>query len=184
MFNWYLSYWGEFQGKKKKNTFLKMNLGYLIIIVVSYMCLCGESMRFKINICTVAQCLEVHTSFPLISILCWLDKECAAVRPEQSTSQFVSSNSANTENLSSKSRPRLIENEDRLPGAVLLARAKASGEVERGSSFCKQVSAYFDMQFGIFKGESGHYMKIIIYFMSSIICLCENCHYTSAQYQD
>ena len=69
-------------------------------------------MRFKINICTVAQCLEVHTSFPLISILCWLDKECAAVRPEQSTSQFVSSNSANTENLSSRSRPRLIENED------------------------------------------------------------------------
>ena len=130
-----------------------MNLGYLIIIVVSYMCLCGESMRFKINICTVAQCLEVHTSFPLISILCWLDKECAAVRPEQSTSQFVSSNSANTENLSSKSRPRLIENEDRLPGAVLLARAKASGEVERGSSFCKQVSAYFDMQFGIFQGR-------------------------------
>ncbi|KAF3958372.1 hypothetical protein CMV_016719 [Castanea mollissima] len=42
----------------------------------------------------------------------------------QSTSQFGSSNSANTENLSSTSRPRLIENEDRLPGAVLLARAR------------------------------------------------------------
>ncbi|KAK7834124.1 probable E3 ubiquitin-protein ligase RHY1A isoform X1 [Quercus suber] len=50
--------------------------------------------------------------------------ERAAVRPEQSTSQFVSSNSANTENLSSTSRPRLIENEDRLPGDVLLARAR------------------------------------------------------------
>ena len=132
----------------------------------------------------MAQCLEVHTSFPLISILCWLDEECAAVRPEQSTSQFVSSNSANTENLSSKSRPRLIENEDRLPGAVLLARAKASGEVERGSSFCKQVSAYFDMQFGIFQGWVWTLHEIIIYFMSSIICLCRNCHYTSAQYQD
>ncbi|KAF3958373.1 hypothetical protein CMV_016719 [Castanea mollissima] len=50
------------------------------------------------------------------------------VRPHleraQSTSQFGSSNSANTENLSSTSRPRLIENEDRLPGAVLLARAR------------------------------------------------------------
>ena len=90
--------------------------------------------------------------FSLISISCWLDKERAAVRPEQSTSQFVSSNSGNTENLSSTSRPRLIENEDRLPGAVLLARAKASGEVERGASFCKQVSAYFDMQFDIFQG--------------------------------
>ena len=62
--------------------------------------------------------------FSLISISCWLDKERAAVRPEQSTSQFVSSNSANTENLSSTSRPRLIENEDRLPGDVLLARAR------------------------------------------------------------
>nr|POE71031.1 hypothetical protein CFP56_53817 [Quercus suber] len=30
----------------------------------------------------------------------------------------------NTENLSSTSRPRLIENEDRLPGAVLLARTR------------------------------------------------------------
>ena len=34
------------------------------------------------------------------------------------------------------------------------------------------------------KGESGHYMKIIVYFLSSIICLCQNCHDTSAQYQD
>ena len=34
------------------------------------------------------------------------------------------------------------------------------------------------------KGESGHYMKIIIYFLSSIICLFQNCHDTSAQYQD
>ncbi|KAK9989847.1 hypothetical protein SO802_030086 [Lithocarpus litseifolius] len=46
------------------------------------------------------------------------------IQPEQSTSQFISSNSANTENLSNTSRPRLIENEDRLPGAVLLARAR------------------------------------------------------------
>ncbi|KAK7845968.1 hypothetical protein CFP56_008605 [Quercus suber] len=38
--------------------------------------------------------------------------------------QFVLSNSGNTENLSSTSRPRLIENEDRLPGAVLLARTR------------------------------------------------------------
>ncbi|XP_030943723.1 uncharacterized protein LOC115968459 [Quercus lobata] len=50
--------------------------------------------------------------------------EGAAVRPEQSTSQFISSNSANAENLSSTSRPRLFENEDRLHGAVLLARAR------------------------------------------------------------
>ncbi|KAL0004485.1 hypothetical protein SO802_012046 [Lithocarpus litseifolius] len=57
-------------------------------------------------------------------MLCWLDKELAAVRPEQRTSQFVSSNSANTENFSSTSRPRLVENEDRLPGGVLLARAR------------------------------------------------------------
>ena len=34
------------------------------------------------------------------------------------------------------------------------------------------------------KGESGHCMKIIFYFLSSIICLCQNCHDTSAQYQD
>ncbi|KAL4613857.1 hypothetical protein ACB092_07G011900 [Castanea dentata] len=39
-------------------------------------------------------------------------------------SQFVSSNIANTENLSSTSRPGLIENEDRLPVAVLLARPR------------------------------------------------------------
>ncbi len=71
----------------------------------------------------MAQCLEVDIFPPLISILCWLDKERASVRPEQSTSQFVSSNSANTENLSSTSRPRSIEN-DRLPGTVLLARAR------------------------------------------------------------
>lgn len=49
--------------------------------------------------------------------------ERASVRLDQSTSQFVSSNSANTEILSSTSRPRLTENE-RLPGAVLLARAR------------------------------------------------------------
>ncbi|XP_030944016.1 uncharacterized protein LOC115968681 [Quercus lobata] len=61
--------------------------------------------------------------FPKL-LKCWLDKERAAVRPEQSTSQYLSSNSANTENLSSTSRPGLIENEDRLPGAVLLARAR------------------------------------------------------------
>ncbi|XP_059448421.1 probable E3 ubiquitin-protein ligase RHY1A [Corylus avellana] len=46
--------------------------------------------------------------------------ERASVRLDQSTSQLVSSNSANTENLS---RPRLSENE-RLPGAVLLARER------------------------------------------------------------
>ena len=162
-----------------------MNLGYLIIIVVSYMCLCGESMRFKINICTVAQCLEVHTSFPLISILCWLNKECAAVRPEQSTSQFVSSNSANTENLSSTSRPRLFENEDRLPGAVLLARARLQERLRSGVPLSANRSVLTLICNLVFlKGESGHYMKIIIYFMSSIICLCQNCRYTSAQYQD
>ncbi|KAF3963617.1 hypothetical protein CMV_012012 [Castanea mollissima] len=51
-------------------------------------------------------------------------QERLAVRHEQCTSQFVSSNIANTENLSSTSRPGLIENEDRLPGAVLLARPR------------------------------------------------------------
>ncbi|KAF3963621.1 hypothetical protein CMV_012016 [Castanea mollissima] len=80
-------------------------------------------MRFKINLYS-GSVPRVSYFFPLISILCWLDKERPSVRPEQSTSQFVSSNSANTENLSSTSRPRLIENEDRLPGAVLLARAR------------------------------------------------------------
>ncbi|KAF3961163.1 hypothetical protein CMV_014192 [Castanea mollissima] len=50
--------------------------------------------------------------------------ERPSVQPEQSKSQFVSSNRANTENLSCTNRPRLIENEDRLPGAVLLARAR------------------------------------------------------------
>ncbi|KAB1208484.1 E3 ubiquitin-protein ligase RLIM [Morella rubra] len=49
--------------------------------------------------------------------------ERALVRREQSTSQFTSSNNVNTVNLSSTSRPRLTEN-DRLPGAVLLARAR------------------------------------------------------------
>lgn len=58
--------------------------------------------------------------FPLICIFSCLAKERASVRLDQSTSQLVSSNSANTENLS---RPRLSENE-RLPGAVLLARER------------------------------------------------------------
>ncbi|KAF5448245.1 hypothetical protein F2P56_028799 [Juglans regia] len=49
--------------------------------------------------------------------------ERASVRSDRSTSQFVASNNSNTENLSSRSRPRLTEN-DRLPGAVLLARAR------------------------------------------------------------
>ena len=122
--------------------------------------------------------------FSLISISCWLDKERAAVRPEQSTSQFVSSNSANTENLSSTSRPRLIENEDRLPGAVLLARARLLERL-RGvplSANRSVLTVICNLEFS--KGESGYYMKIIIYFMSSIICLCQNCHDTSAQYQD
>ena len=116
--------------------------------------------------------------------MCWLDKEGAAVRPEHSTSQFVSSNSANTENLSSTSRPWLIENEDRLPGAVLLARARIL-EWLRGvpvSANRSVLTVICNLEFS--NGESGHYMKIIIYFMSSIICLCQNCHDTSAQYQD
>ena len=83
----------------------------------------GESMRFKINLYSSSVPRGLYF-FPLISTLCWLEKERASVQPEQSTSQFVSSNSANTEYLSSTSRPGLIENEDRLPGAVLLARAR------------------------------------------------------------
>jgi hypothetical protein len=58
--------------------------------------------------------------FPLICIFSCLAKERASGRLDQSTSQLVSSNSANTESLR---RPRLSENE-RLPGAVLLARER------------------------------------------------------------
>nr|POF19130.1 putative e3 ubiquitin-protein ligase rhy1a [Quercus suber] len=36
-----------------------------------------------------------------------------------------------------------------------LSKVQASGEVERGTSFCKHFSAYCDMQFGIFQGGSG-----------------------------
>ena len=122
--------------------------------------------------------------FSLISISCWLDKERAAVRPEQSTSQFVSSNSANTENLSSTSRPRLIENEDRLPGDVLLARARLLERLRGVPISANRSVLNVICNLVFFRGEFGHYMKIIIYYMSSIIFLCQNCHYTSAQYQD
>ncbi|WCJ17902.1 RING/U-box superfamily protein [Euphorbia peplus] len=49
--------------------------------------------------------------------------ERASFRVDQSTSQPVHSNSINTEALGSTNRPRLTES-DRLPGAVLLARAR------------------------------------------------------------
>ncbi|EEF34882.1 conserved hypothetical protein [Ricinus communis] len=47
----------------------------------------------------------------------------ASVRLDQATSQLAPGNSINTETLSSTSRPRMTGN-DRLPGAVLLARAR------------------------------------------------------------
>lgn len=79
--------------------------------------------------------------------------ERASVRPEQSTSQFVSSNSANTENLSSTSRPRSIEN-DRLPGTVLLARARLLERLRgeplsrnRGVLLSGRLSAYRTAEF-------------------------------------
>ncbi|GMN37846.1 hypothetical protein TIFTF001_007157 [Ficus carica] len=50
-------------------------------------------------------------------------QERAAFRLEESTSQFGSSNGIETENLTSPSGPALTANE-RLPGAVLLARAR------------------------------------------------------------
>ncbi|XP_075673823.1 putative E3 ubiquitin-protein ligase RHY1A, partial [Castanea sativa] len=90
-----------------------------------YVCLCGEIKHEIQN--QYLYCSSVPRGlyfFPLISTLCWLEKERPSVQPEQSTSQFVSSNRVNTENLSCTNRPRLIENEDRLPGAVLLARAR------------------------------------------------------------
>ncbi|XP_011001692.1 PREDICTED: uncharacterized protein LOC105108889 [Populus euphratica] len=49
--------------------------------------------------------------------------ERASARLDQSTSQFVPSNNNSTETLSSTSQPRVTVN-DRLPGAVLLARAR------------------------------------------------------------
>ncbi|CAK7330069.1 unnamed protein product [Dovyalis caffra] len=52
-----------------------------------------------------------------------LPAERASARPDQGTSQFVPSNNHSTETLSSTRRPRVNGNE-RLPGAVLLARAR------------------------------------------------------------
>ncbi|XP_061957615.1 probable E3 ubiquitin-protein ligase RHY1A [Populus nigra] len=49
--------------------------------------------------------------------------ERASSRLDQGTSQFVPSNNNSTETLSSTSRPRVTVN-DRLPGAVVLARAR------------------------------------------------------------
>ncbi|KAG6761325.1 hypothetical protein POTOM_034540 [Populus tomentosa] len=49
--------------------------------------------------------------------------ERASSRPDQGTSQFVPSNNNSTETLSSTSRPRVTVN-DRLPGSVVLARAR------------------------------------------------------------
>jgi hypothetical protein len=53
----------------------------------------------------------------------WLAQERASSRLDQGTSQFVPSNNNSTETLSSTSRPRVTVN-DRLPGAVVLARAR------------------------------------------------------------
>lgn len=50
-------------------------------------------------------------------------QERAAFRLEESTSEFGSGNGIETENLTSPSGPALTANE-RLPGAVLLARAR------------------------------------------------------------
>ena len=103
--------------------------------------------------------------FPLISTLHWLEKEHASIQPEQSTSQFVLSNSANTENLSHASRPRLIENEDRLPGAVLLARARLLERL-RGvllSANRSVLTVICNLEFS--KGESGITCKFL-----SILC--------------
>ena len=72
----------------------------------------------------------------------------------------------------------------RLPGAVLLVRARILQRL-RGvplSANRWMLTVICNLEFS--KGESGHYMKIIIYFMSSIICLRQNCHDISAQYQD
>lgn len=49
--------------------------------------------------------------------------ERASSRLDQGTSQFVPSNNNSTETLSSTSRPRVTVN-DRLPGSVVLARAR------------------------------------------------------------
>lgn len=54
---------------------------------------------------------------------CVIVQEWAAFRFEESTSQFGPSNLIETENLNSPSWPALTANE-RLPGAVLLARAR------------------------------------------------------------
>ena len=66
----------------------------------------------------------------------------------------------------------MIENEDRLPGAVVLARARLLERLrEVPLSANKSVlTVICNLEFS--KGESGHYMKIIVYFISSIICLC------------
>lgn len=52
-----------------------------------------------------------------------MPQERASSRLDQGTSQFVPSNNNSTETLSSTSRPRVTVN-DRLPGAVVLARAR------------------------------------------------------------
>ena len=71
-----------------------------------------------------------------------------------------------------------------LPGAVLLARARILERLRGVPLSANRSVLTLICNLIFFKGESGHYMKIIIYFMSSIICLCQNCRYTSAQYQD
>lgn len=57
------------------------------------------------------------------SVALYPSQDRAALQLDEGTSQFAASNRTNLENFSSGSSPRLPENE-RLPGAVLLARAR------------------------------------------------------------
>jgi hypothetical protein len=93
----------------------------------------GEPQGIFFSVCIIAiviyqlsvlQCHFMIFFMPRSLLYCiWLAQERASSRLDQGTSQFVPSNNNSTETLSSTSRPRVTVN-DRLPGAVVLARAR------------------------------------------------------------
>lgn len=84
-----------------------------------------EKRHTKLWLPTVFSVLFVVDTSPFWPIICFivLAQDRAALQLDEGASQFATSNRINLENFSSGSRPRLPDNE-RLPGAVLLARAR------------------------------------------------------------
>lgn len=86
------------------------------IELIFFTCLVNHRTLFLCSVAIVTYQLSFLSWF-------WLAQERASSRIDQGTSQLVPSNNNSAETPSSTSRPRVTVN-DRLPGAVLLARAR------------------------------------------------------------